>query len=276
MPQNAHIVASGGDYTTPIAWEAGEQNSDYSGAITVGRVDGFFDAGSSQTDFNGAWVNGARLECFDSADGFDGTERQLCGLTSAASITLRNRGHNIELEGLELYNTSTGQAYTNTSNNVGDFHALSCLFKADTHVASAQPGTVTGLGIVDCVLVSERGYTAAIKFVNSSVFADTTSTVGTSSTAGTADNTVTVNLQSGNCYRATITQSNNASTDTTADTLDNIVIADNFESATPVASGDYRIKAGSPLDTNGIGAFIQTSGGVSMPVIMNSYRQRRV
>mgnify|MGYP003646834400 CR=1 FL=1 len=75
MPQNAIIRANGtGDYTTIIAWEAAEQSSDY-GTITVGRVDGFFDAGASQTIISGTWPNGARLEPFDPADAFDGTER---------------------------------------------------------------------------------------------------------------------------------------------------------------------------------------------------------
>lgn len=41
MPQNAIIRADGtGDYTSPIAWEAGEQSSNY-GSIAVGRLDGF-------------------------------------------------------------------------------------------------------------------------------------------------------------------------------------------------------------------------------------------
>jgi large exoprotein involved in heme utilization and adhesion len=73
---------------------------------------------------------------------------------------------------------------------------------------------------------------------------------------------VVYNDDVGACFRDTVTQSNNASTDATADTLTNIVVADNFVSTTPLTSGDYRIKSGSPLDTNGIGAFVQSSGGL--------------
>ena len=108
MPQNSIIRADGtGDYTSPIAWEAAEQNSDY-GSITVGRLDGFFDNGTSILDINGSWPNGARLEPFDSGEAFDGTERQLCGITTAStSRTIRNRSLSFEMEGLEIYNTST-------------------------------------------------------------------------------------------------------------------------------------------------------------------------
>ena len=259
MPQNAIIRANGtGDYTTPQAWEAAEQNSDY-GSITTGRLDGFFDVGGTTLEFNGAWVNGARLEAFDSADGFNGVIRSLCGIQSTVR-TIRNRAHNIELEGLEVISTSASlPAYGNTTGG-GDFSVLNCLFKS-VFSESIIASTTAGSGIVNCVLDSTRGYRPPIKLVNSSVFADSASSVGTSSSAGTADNTVTVNLQSGACYRGTITQSNNASTDTTADTLDNIVIANEFVSATPVASGDYRILSTGDLASNVIGAFIQSGGG---------------
>jgi len=275
MPQNAIIRANGtGDYTSPQAWAAGEQGSNY-GTITIGRVDGFFDFGAVNLDINGLWVNGARLECFDSPDSFDGTRRSLCGFTGTASQTVRNRANDVELSGLEVYNTLAGTPYSNT-NSGGDFYAQDCLFKSGTNVSAVQATTTTGQGLINCVLDSDRGYNPQIKTSNTSVFGDTASSMGASSMTGVMSNTVTVNIQSGACYRATITQSNNASTDATADFLDNIVVADNFESATPAASGDYRIKAGSDLDTNGIGAFIQSAAGSVIPVIMNQLRSQGI
>lgn len=261
MPQNAIIRANGtGDYTTIIAWEAAEQSSDY-GAITVGRVDGFFDAGASQTIISGTWTNGARLEPFDSADAFDGTERSLCGMTSTASITLRNTGKKVEFEGLEVYNTGTGRAYSNTTAG-GDLSFLLGLARSDTG-DTTNNNTNVGVGFVDSVVVSENGNPHRDgNFDKCSIFGNASSALGMGATNNT-DNTVTVNADTGLCYRASVTQSNNASTDASADTLDNIVVATEFVDATPVASGDYRIKAGSDLDTNGIGAFI-VSGGISV------------
>ena len=85
------------------------------------------------------------------------------------------------------------------------------------------------------------------------IFCNTTSSVG--SNGGSITNTVVVNALSGQCIRSGVTQSNNATTDSSGDTLANIVIADNFVSSDPVGDGDYRIKSGSDLDTNGIGLF---------------------
>ena len=268
MPQNAIIRANGtGDYTTIIAWEAAEQSSDY-GTITVGRVDGFFDAGASQTIISGTWPNGARLEPFDPADAFDGTERSLCGLTSTASITLRNTGKKVEFEGLEVYNTGTGRAYNNTTNG-GDLSFTLGLAKSDTGDAVNNNSSV-GVGFVDSVVVSENGNPHRDGVFNRcNIFGNTAAAIGTGSTNSTS-NTVTVNSDTGACYRNSVTQSNNASSDATADTLDNIVIADNFESATPVASGDYRIKATSDLDTNGIGSFVSSGSGISVTALLNS------
>jgi len=261
MPQNAVIAASGGDYTTLIAWEAGEQNSDY-GAITVGRVNGFFDQGGSLLAINGAWVNGARLEPFDSADGFDGTERQLCGVTSSNSTaTIRLRATAIcEIEGLEVYNTSTSSAATAVTSDVGEPRDVSfCLFKS---LGRLTGNFNTGVGIRDSVLVVDaatttNGFSGVTILNRCSIFYNSTRETG----AGTVSNSFSVNIGTGDDWESTLTQSNNASTDTSADAINNIVIADNFESSDPVGDGDYRIKSGSILDTNTIGAFIQGGGG---------------
>lgn len=258
MPQNAIIRADGtGDYTSFTAWEAAEQSVDY-GSITVARVDGFFDLGASQLDINGTWPNGFRIECFDSADKFDGTERGLCGITSTASITFRNRGHDTELSGIEVHNTGTGIGYSNTVVG-GNLDHQDCLFKTVSNTAH-RTNTTAGAGTSGCVMASSTGNPNLGGTYNQcSMFTNRTSAIGASSTTA-IDNTVIVNLGSGTCYRGTVTQNNNASTDATADTLTNIVIADNFVSANPVVDGDYRIQSGSSLDTNNIGPFVESAG----------------
>ncbi len=265
MPQNAIIRADGtGDYTTIIAWEAGEQNSNY-GSITVGRVDGFFNQGSSLLAINGAWSNGAKLEPFDASDAFDGTERQLCGLTSSsgtASVRLRCTAP-CELSGLEIYNTGTPSsgALNSDLGEPRDVHG--CLVK--TSGGRTISGFNTGQGISGSVLVNTASITTGIFLATNiidgcSVFSDSTRSLG-EVTILTASNTFSLNSGSGDDFDSTVTQSNNASTDATADTLNNIVIADNFVNSNPVSSGDYRIKSGSDLDTNSIGAFVQSSSG---------------
>lgn len=268
MPQNAIIRADGtGDYTSLIAWEAAEQSADY-GAVTTARLDGFFDLGAAQLDINGTWPNGFRIECFDSADAFDGTERKLCGITSTASITLRNRGHSTGLSGIEVYNTGTGIAYSNTVVG-GNLDHQGCLFRTESNTAH-RANTTLGAGTSGCVTASLTGNPNLGGTYNQcSMFTTLNSAIGSSATT-TIDNTVIVNLGTGACFRGTVTQNNNASTDATADTLTNIVIADNFVSATPVASGDYRIKLSSPLDTNNIGPFVESGGGpVTTPLTLS-------
>jgi len=265
MPQNAHIVAGGGgDYTTIIAWEAGEQDSDY-GATTVGRVDGFFDQGGSALAIGGTWTNGARLEPFDSADGFDGTERQLCGLTSSNnSRALRTLVPNIIIDGLEIYCTATGTGRGAQSNVAGSLVLDNCLVKVSCNKLCEN--TVTNNTVLVNTKVSTVDpITGTNTFNNTTVFFDSTDNLAQANTLA-ANDTVVSNDNGGDDFDASVTQSNNASTDTTADNLTNIVIATEFVDATPVASGDYRIKAGSDLDTNGIGAFIQTAGGISVTV----------
>ena len=268
MPQNAIIRADGtGDYTTPQAWESAEQSSNY-GSITVGRVDGFFDSGSSQLDINGNWPNGARLEAFSSAGAFDGTERQLCGLTSTG-ITVRGRGNKTELFGLEIYSTATQGAYIATTAG-GDTNISSCLLRANS--GTSRLNSLVGNGYVNCVLASDSDtvFNGDTVGTGNSIFANEASSVGSTDTI-TLSNTVVYNDDVGACFRDTVTQSNNASTDATADTLTNIVVADNFVSTTPLTSGDYRIKSGSLLDTNGIGAFVQVSSGITItPLSINS------
>ena len=269
MPQNAIIRADGtGDYTSPQAWEAAEQSSNY-GSITVGRVDGFFDSGSSQLDINGSWPNGARLEAFSSAGAFDGTERQLCGITSTG-ITVRGRGNKTELFGLEIYSTTTQGAYIATTSG-GDTNISSCLLR--TNSGTSRLNSLVGNGYVNCVLASDSDtvFNRDTVGTGNSIFANEASSVGSTDTITLSD-TVVYNDDVGACFRDTVTQSNNASTDATADTLTNIVVADNFVSTTPLTSGDYRIKSGSPLDTNGIGSFVQASGSTySITLSAGSY-----
>lgn len=260
MPQNAIIRANGtGDYTTLAAWEAAEQNSDY-GSITIGRVDGFFDLGTGFLAISGTWINGAQLEPFDSADGFDGTERQLCGLTSSnTNRAIRGQTSGIILNGLEVYLTSTGTGRTLQGDAVGNITANDCL------IHSTASRSIQTVETNNCVLVTMIGstgnpMTGTCVLNNSSVFTDSTQDMGNAATV-TANDTVSVNAGTGADWDAGVTQSNNASTDTTADTLDNIVVADEFVSATPVASGDYRILSTGDLALNGIGAFIQSGGG---------------
>jgi len=279
MPQNAHIVVGGGgDYSNIRNWETGEQSSDYSGAPTIGEVDGFHDQGVNPLVISGTWANGGGLVPFDNADAFDGTERQLCGLTSSqANRSVRVRASiPFTIDGLEIYNSNTGSNARAVQTDTGiDTTLTDCL------LSTAGDSIVLGAVLNNCVMVSSNtGNTAdtldgVIIANNSTLFGQTTADVA-STTTFTATDTVSVNVGSGAAFDAGVTQSNTAANDATADTLDNIVIADNFVDSDPVGNGDYRISAGSDLDTNGIGAFIQVSpGGVSIPVIMHSYRQRR-
>ena len=263
MPNNAIIKANGtGDYTSPIAWEAGEQSANY-GSITIGRLDGFFDLGSSNLDFNGTWTNGARLECFSVSDGFDGTERSLCGVTSAnTAMSVRGRATLVELVGLEIYNTSTGEPYQSTT-GTPSFSHTGCLFHNPAVNVAIPVNLASSSLLTNCVTVAKEHSTQVFNHIGCNHFSNTTSSVGAAS--GSITNTVVVNALSGECIRVGITQSNNATTDTSGDTLTNIVIADNFVSSDPVGDGDYRIKSGSPLDTNGIGSFVE-SGGAALEV----------
>lgn len=276
MPQNAHIVASGGDYTTIIAWEAAEQGSDYSGSITVGRVDGFFDQGSTSLSISGTWVNGARLEPFDSADAFNGTERKLCGLTvsTGTRAILFNTSTDIEIEGLEMFKTAGGTSRVLDEISTGTRDVFKCLISTSV---SRSIQNVTGVN--DCVIVNTKSanpiFFGTCNIDKCSIFTDATSDIGVSATL-TATNTVSVNVGTGDDWDVGVSQTNNAATDTTADTLDNIVVANEFVDSDPVSNLDYRILATGDLASNVIGAFIQSGGGISIPVIMNSYRQRRV
>lgn len=275
MPQNAIIRADGtGDYTTIIAWEAGEQASNY-GSPAVGRVDGFFDQGAVALIITGGFANGARLEAFDSSIAFDGTKRQLCGLTATqANRSIRCRQSiSIEFEGLEIYSTGTASAGVIQCDNFGPVTATNCLVNASNNKIASN------LITAGSVLVSENLSNTADPFTNtntlntSSVFANSTDDIGQSATI-TASDTVSVNTGTGSDFDASDTLSNTASTDGTADTLTNIVIADNFVNSDPLGSGDYRIKSGSDLDTNGIGAFIQSSGGqidAAVTEVLNSF-----
>lgn len=263
MPQNAIIRADGtGDYTTLAAWEAGEQNSDY-GSITVGRVDGFFDQGGNQFIIGGAWTNGARLEAFDSTIAFNGVERQLCGMTGSNTFaTLRTTIAVWELDGLEVYNTSTGGSHRQTTITATNVVVNDVLSKTVNGASSLDvPANVST--VTNTVLVGNQGFNNAINGTNVTLFANTASSVGGSG-ASSLTNSVIANASTGACYRSSVTQSNNAATDTTADAFDNIIVADNFVNPDPVTGGDYRIESGSLLANNNIGAFIEIAGGITI------------
>ncbi len=262
MPQNAIIRADGtGDYTSLQAWEAAEQSANY-GTITVGRVDGFFDVGSSQFIIGGSWTNGARLECFNISSGFNGVERQLCGMTGSSTFaTLRTTIAVWQVEGLEVYNTSTGGAHRQTSVTPTAISVNNTIFKS-LNGASALDAPAGASNVTNSVLASQRTYNNAISGSNVTLFGNSTSAIGGSG-ASTLSDTVSVNLSTGACFRNSVTQNNNASSDGAADALINIVIADNFVDPNPTVNGDYRILSGSDLATNGIGAFIQSGGNVT-------------
>ena len=263
MPQNAIIRANGtGDYTSIIAWEAAEQGSDY-GSVTIGRVDGFFDQGASALIISGTWINGAKLEPFDSADAFDGTERLLCGL--ASQNTTRGidfvTSTDVEIDGLEIiYTVGSGTDRAIEDSGAGTYTLSNCLVDAENSRLY-----IGSFDFTDTVLVAQAASSgvsngSVCNFTGCNVFGQNTEFLVR---ASTSINTVCVNTGAGDCFSLG-TQSNCASSDTTADTLTNIVYADSFVSATPIASKDYRIKSGSDLDTNGIGAFIQSGGGVTV------------
>jgi len=265
MPQNAHIAASGGDYTNLRNWETGEQTSNY-GAPTIGEVDGFFDQAALPLVISGSWSNGGGLIPFDNADAFDGTERQLCGLTSSQSNrTLRVRNSiPFTVDGLEIYNSGTGVNNRVLQTDTGiDTTLTNCLLR------TAGDSIVLGAVLNNCVMVSSKTTNAAdtvdgvVISNNSTWFCQTTVDVGSTATL-TANDTVSVNVGSGDAFDALVTQSNTAADDATADVLDNIVVATEFLNSDPVLNGDYRIASGSDLDTNGIGAFIEATSGVTL------------
>lgn len=270
MPQNAIIRADGtGHYTSIQAFIAAESASNYGGAITVGRVDGFFDVGSGMADFfSSGWPNGVRLEAFDSSKAFNGTRRQLCGITGSGTITLRNRGKKVELSGLEIYNTGTGIAYSNTTSG-NYFSATNCLFRtlAPSVEYATNASHASGPGFANCVIDSNsRGYNPAPAFFasNTTIFASTTSTVGTTAAAKTMTNCMVANYLVGTCYRPEVVQTNCAATDATAVSYPNQSIAASFNNANPVVSGDYRIANASTIGQAGIGAFIMAPSNVTL------------
>lgn len=261
MPQNAIIRADGtGDYTTIIAWEAAEQSADY-GAVTVGRVDGFFDQGTAGLNIGGTWPNGAKLEAFNSADAFDGTERQLCGLTTSNGQGLRLQlTTSFATDGLEIY----GTAASGTSRAYRDDQSASVRDIKNTLIKSTN-GRIcqNGTGFVNSVLVTLGGgsgvFFGTVDLNNSSIFTN----VNVDNIPTSATNCVSYNAGTGADWGGATTQTNCASVDATATAFPSIVIADEFIDLTPITSGDYRIKSGGTLATNSIGAFIQVSGGIT-------------
>jgi hypothetical protein len=273
MPQNAIIRADGtGDYTTIIAWAAAEGGSNY-GAVTVGRVDGFFDQGSSSLFLSGSAPNGLKLEAFNSAIAFDGTQRNLCGLRCSSSTRAVDfaTSTDITIDGLEIvYDGTSGTDRCLEDSSSGTYTLINSLVV----VESESRIYIGNFVFTDTVIVSEAvsSFTsngAASTYSGCNVFGQNSNDMLGNS--DTSTNTVVYNSGSGADFGGSSTQTNTASSDTTASTLTNIVIADNFVSTTPIASKDYRIKSGSPLDTNGIGSFVQVSSGITItPLSINS------
>jgi hypothetical protein len=268
MPQNAIIRADGtGDYTTIIAWIAAEGSSNY-GAVTVGRVDDFFDQGSSSLFLSGTAPQGLKLEAFSTSIAFDGTQRKLCGLKSTAT----NRGvdfltsSDIEIDGLEIiYDGSSGSHRALEDSGSGTYTIRNCLVlvEAGTRIF------INTFSFIDCAIVSKSANSntsngALSNFTGCNIFGQNVQDILGNNDVST--NTVVYNTGSGADFGGSGTLSNTASSDNTASTLTNIVIADNFVSTTPIATKDYRILSGSPLDTNGIGSFVQTSSGTTISI----------
>ena len=272
MPQNAIVRADGtGDYTDLGTWVIGERDSDY-GSITTARLDGFYDYpapsqlayvnfGSNQS----LWPNGARIEAFNPDDAFNGVARRLCGITTTAAKAIYNFGHDIEMDGIEVHNTQEstyngrGIAYENRGGYDGGYVDIrNCLFRSTitrTFAAVAINYSI-GPGLTNCVLDSSdqgRAFRGDINLTGCSLFGN----IATDFHAGTISDTVSVNYSTGKCFNSGSTQSNNASSDGTADNLTNIVLADNFISDDIQTSEDYRRKSGSPIALAGIGFFIQ-------------------
>jgi hypothetical protein len=272
MPQNAIIRADGtGDYTTIIDWIAAEGSSNY-GAVTVGRVDGFFDQGSSALFLSGTAPHGLKLEAFSTSIAFDGTQRNLCGLKSTAN----NRGvdfltsSDIEIDGLEIiYDGSSGTHRALEDSGSGTYTLRNCLVlvEAGTRIF------INTFSFIDCAIVSKSANSttsngATSNFTGCNIFGQNVQDILGNSDVST--NTVVYNTGSGADFGGSGTLSNTASSDNTASTLTNIVIADNFVSTTPIATKDYRILSGSPLDTNGIGSFVQTSSGITVTATLGT------
>ena len=272
MPQNAIVRADGtGDYISLQTWVVGERDSDYGSAATA-RLDGFYDYplanqlayvnfGKDQT----LWPNGARIEAFNPDDAFNGVARRLCGFTTIAHKGILNYGHHIEMDGIEVHNTQEssysgrGIAYENKGGFDGGYVDIrNCLFRSTitrTFAAVAINYSI-GPGLTNCVLDSSdqgRPFRGDINLTGCSLFGNQTHDFH----QGTVSDTVAVNYGAGKAFNSRTIQSNNASSDGTADNLDNIVLADNFMSDDIQTSEDYRRKSGSPIALAGIGFFIQ-------------------
>jgi len=265
MPQNAEIAASGGDYTSDVAWGAAEQDSDY-GAPTVGRVNGDITRAVQYTH-TGTWTNGARLEAF--SNDFDGdTNSTHPRIISTAGInhTRNTSGTTLEIAGIGIVSGSssftldvraTAGSIINTDGAYIEHTNNSMVLNQDTGSMTLTNTVVnsTGTGRVS----NDSGIT----FESSTIFS--ARTLAGVLNSGTANDTVVYAPDANSCYAAGVTQSNNASSDATADTLDNITLSE-FVDSDPVANGNFKIAAGSDLDTNSIGAFIQTAGGETLIV----------
>ena len=268
MPQDSIIRADGtGDYTSDIAWEAAEQDADY-GAVTNAFLDGAITR-SNRLTFSGAWPNGGRIQAFNNA--FDGNLNNTPpSITSTAGTGfIRNTSAStLELSGISMIHGGTSGALDCRVNSSARIVLTDSYIDAGTNkniivLAAGSSFEATNSVLRNAGMVFNAGSSFAnVTLSSCSLFGDRDSIL---LNRGSASDCVVVNSNTGNCF-SNVTQSNNASSDATADTLTNIVIADEFVDSNPVSSGDYRIASGSDLDTNGIGAFIQ---GGTAPIVVD-------
>ena len=217
--------------------------------------------------FSGTWTHGGRIEAL--SNDFDGdlnNNPPTITSTVTAQSVRNTSGKILEFVGIAFDHQGTASAIDTRTSASSKITTTNCYVKV---IGSASPFGSSNSSSVESnnsvFYGSGQWYVgnAASNAVmnNSTFFTDINSSV---TSTGTVNNSVIVNSGTGSCFTGGVTQSNNASTDATADTLDNIVVATEFVDSDPVGSGDYRIKAGSDLDTNGIGAFIQSAGGISI------------
>lgn len=267
MPQVSIVDPNGGgDYTSLQSWAESERFEDY-GARTIAQLRGYVDIGAASIDLSTGWPNGLMIEAHSSDIAFNGIRRSLCGIASSSSITLRGRGADIELRGLEVVNYGDGSAYRNTTATDELFRAYDCLF---LETGSSQDYTVFPLSsdavFNNCVVDSSSrvlNASPSVTFQNSTILCDTSSTVGVNGSPSYWYGCVVYNFQSpdGQCYRSGAAEPyGSAASDNTADMLKSISLNDAFLSLDPKATGDYRVNAGSVVGAANIGAFILRDG----------------
>lgn len=273
MPQNAIIKADGSeDYTSDIAWEAAEQSSDY-GSITIARLDGNITR-SGRLDFSGTWINNGRIEAF--SNDFDGdlnNNPPTITYTGSQQLTRSTSGQVLEFVGVAIVSQSNSWLLDLRTTAGSGFILTDCYLSGNDAIASM--GVNGDITLNNCVAdVADRlflgGSDVNSTLNNTTIFTDTSA----NNIDGSVNDSVIINISTGDCFGGGVAQSNNASSDTTADNLTNLVVSANFVNSDPVSSGNYKISSGSDLDTNTIGAFIQGGGGgisITVTETLNSF-----